>query len=50
MIKMKKCIEELRKQLDMFAKDIDNRNKEKLLEISQEMDKVINDYISKRKV
>lgn len=42
---IKKCMEELRNQLNELVDSIDSCSEEKVLEISQELDKVICEYI-----
>lgn len=43
-----KRIEELRKQLNELVDGIDSCGEEKILEVSQELDKVIYEYIKKK--
>jgi len=43
-----KRIEELRKQLNELVDGIDSWGEEKILEVSQELDKVIYEYIKKK--
>lgn len=49
MIEKKKRMEELREQLNRLVDDIDSCDMDKLLNISQEMDKIIYEYIIEEK-